>query len=67
MSDLKPCPFCGGPAYYTKSVNGSNMVYAGCGVCGIRFEAQKIYTGHDEVTMDVKAAWNRRAGEEKHD
>ncbi len=60
--ELLPCPFCGGEAHYTKAVNGSNMIYCGCGPCGIRFKAQNIY--HTDATwkptMDVIAAWNTR-------
>jgi hypothetical protein len=59
---LLPCPFCGGPAYYTESVNGSRMVYVGCSVCGIAHKAEKVYRpGGDYLTKDVKAAWNKRA------
>jgi Lar family restriction alleviation protein len=57
--ELKPCPFCGGEAYKTESVNGDNMVYVGCGPCGIHFKAQKDCT-NGKLTRDVIAAWNRR-------
>jgi transcription elongation factor Elf1 len=59
---LKSCPFCGGKAYKTESVNGSNMVYVGCGPCGVHFKAQKDGT-NGVLSKDVVAYWNTRAAE----
>ena len=60
--NLLPCPFCGGESYFTASVNGNQMVYAGCAACGIAFKAQRIYDPSGEyLTKDVVATWNRRA------
>ena len=64
-TDLKPCPFCGGQAYYTRSVNGSQMHYVGCSTCGFEFKAQEVHhadTSLDCLTRDIVAAWNQRAG-----
>jgi hypothetical protein len=58
---MLPCPFCGGEAYKTESVNGSNMVYVGCSPCGIAFKAQKDCT-NGILTKDIVAAWNQRKG-----
>ena len=62
--ELKPCPFCGGAAYFTASVNGSNMIYAGCSPCGIAVKAQLIYEPSGwKPTKDVCAIWNQRGDE----
>ena len=63
MTELKRCPFCGGEAYFTKSVNGSNMIYVGCSPCGIQFKALNVYqpNGEWQPTKDVIAAWNHRS------
>ena len=59
--ELLPCPFCGGEAYLTESVNGSCMVYIGCAACGIAFKAQKQQFGTEaKLTKDIAAAWNKR-------
>lgn len=66
MSDpggLERCPFCGGDAYLTESVNGSSMTYIGCAPCGITFKAATVPLGPPGVhglSRDIKAAWNRR-------
>ncbi len=63
---MKPCPFCGGPAYYTESVNGSRMAYCGCQQCGIAYKAQKVNGPQGMyLTMDVISAWNKRVAVEK--
>ena len=62
-TDLLPCPFCGGAAYYTcEAESGSCMCFVGCGACGIAFKAQKQQFGPDEkLTKDIISAWNKRA------
>jgi hypothetical protein len=57
---LLPCPFCGGKAYYTESVNGSNMAYVGCTVCGISAKAARTGFNLSEWTRDLKLVWNTR-------
>jgi Lar family restriction alleviation protein len=60
---LKPCPFCGAkdaiyPGY--RRINGELApapYQIDCCGCGIDFEPR--------MGMDVIAAWNRRAGEQK--
>ena len=65
VSELLPCPFCGGQAYYTQSVNGSQMHYIGCSSCGIAFKAQETGgPGFVKLTKDIVAAWNKRAAPE---
>ena len=66
MSELKPCPFCGGKADYVYLERGSkyrsNIVYKNnkctvrCMVCEV--ELPRIYKG----TERAATAWNRRAG-----
>jgi Restriction alleviation protein Lar len=54
---LRPCPFCGGKAYYIESVNGSNMAYVGCAVCGFDIKAA-VFDG--KLSKDIKFLWNTR-------
>lgn len=56
------CPFCGGEADYSESVNGTQMAYCGCSSCGIYFKAA-WFTNHDltrSTSKDIKSAWNTR-------
>ena len=48
MTELKPCPFCGGNAYLA---NFSNRVC--CSMCGVFVD--------EKCDKDAIAAWNRRA------
>lgn len=54
MSELKPCPFCGGEAEITKA--SEYQSYALCRACG----ASSDYDIH-ENKEDIVRAWNRRA------
>lgn len=53
MSELKPCPFCGGD-----SVSVTESKYGGwvakCGWCGAEI-------GHPDSKSEAVVAWNRRA------
>jgi len=57
MSDLLPCPFCGGQAHHIKAVNGSNLIYTGCKSCRVRYETTYGKHGY----FDTVTAWNIRA------
>lgn len=54
------CPFCGGPAYATRTVNGTQMFHVGCPSCGVEMKAA-WYRGADKPTKDILALWNRRS------
>jgi Lar family restriction alleviation protein len=66
-NELKPCPFCGGEAYYRKPIDekGTAMVRVGveCKKCGAYPFSTMIYEGESEQRKKAVAAkfWNRRA------
>ena len=51
MSELKPCPFCGGTV-------GWKSGEINCIVCGLRFRKRSSYEGNNE-------AWNERTYEQR--
>ena len=53
---LKPCPFCGGEAYYWthKYANGTTYHFVGCLECAVR-------TANMTEKQDAVDCWNRRA------
>ena len=59
MSELKPCPFCGGDVRAVKKVLGSGFVYAcdnkSCGA-DVMF-----FAGDNKGKKENDALWNRRA------
>lgn len=58
IDELKECPFCGGKAYYTETVNGTEMVRVGCATCGVSMKAFK--PRNEPPSKDIVAAWNQR-------
>lgn len=68
MTELKNCPFCGGKAEFTRTVeriNGhyTDVVFVFCTECNamtnhVAFDA-KVHP-HDEEYEIAKAAWNKR-------
>lgn len=66
---LKPCPFCGGEAYYRKPVDIEGSAFVGVGVeckqCGAYPFSTMIYEGESEQRKKAVAAkfWNRRAND----
>jgi hypothetical protein len=54
------CPFCGGRAYATRTVNGTQMFKVGCASCGIEMKAA-WYRDAATPTKDILALWNQRA------
>lgn len=64
-TELLPCPFCpdGGKPYFTKTVNGTNMAYVGCGQCGVKLKAQvQFLTSREDwrLSKDIVGIWNTR-------
>ena len=53
--DLKPCPFCGGPAELWQALDGRPAWVACLGRCSV------LVTRDHTTTEDAIAAWNRRA------
>jgi hypothetical protein len=63
--ELKPCPFCpdGGKPYFTRTVNGTKMLYVGCSQCGVSMKAALIMVTpvDEQPSKDLVAIWNTRA------
>jgi hypothetical protein len=53
------CPFCGGRAYATRTVNGTQMFKVGCASCGIEMKAA-WYRDEPTPTKDILSLWNQR-------
>ena len=75
MTDLKPCPFCGGEAERDSEYSLSRFCgkpstlygwfHATCGDCGV--SGPTIFADNDEqsveaLTRAADTAWNRREG-----
>ena len=69
MSDLLPCPFCGGNAHYghhsAYSID-SSFDFIGCKDCGCMFEYEEPWNARTQPwgyssRAEAIAAWNRRA------
>ena len=60
MTDLKPCPFCGGDVRITRNDRG--CVFVRCSLCNMT-----LMFGANDVCKSEQAVvrmWNRRAGEQ---
>ena len=53
MTELKPCPFCGGKA--TERYECLNGVFVQCNECGV--------STHVSSSVDAIETWNRRVGD----
>ncbi len=66
MEELKPCPFCGGEAYFRTPTKEKGtafcIVSVECKQCGASPFATMVYEGEDDVNKKLAAAkhWNRR-------
>ena len=73
MIELKPCPFCGGKAYFKsadESIDGTfHNASCGCHSCGIEMWSnyKKSHYGwaekedFEKSNQQAREAWNRRA------
>lgn len=67
MTELKPCPFCGGeatleklePRLYRPLCNGVYSI--ACYSCDLNFGYDLDYGGTFETEEEAAEAWNRRA------
>ena len=62
MSELKPCPFCGGEADY-RTENFGGRIWVQCTVCGVstsRYDANEVVDRKDGKAWATQA-WQRRA------
>lgn len=61
MTDLKPCPFCGGEAEFYEDKGGFSVYCDFCGV-GVDYYSK----GLDDAKQQAADAWNRRSPEIVH-
>lgn len=59
MSELKPCPFCGGKAQVHKHILSLYGAMVRCSVCGASTVVYKNHNIEDAVQF-ATYAWNRR-------
>lgn len=59
MSDLKPCPFCGGEAYVAKRAIHGILWWYGCGCKKCRVQYGCLCDTEEEAIEQ----WNRRVSE----
>ena len=61
MSELKPCPFCGGEAVeftWKHDLSNSYMAVVRCDVCKVR--AERGFGAEEAVKAEAIEAWNTR-------
>jgi Lar family restriction alleviation protein len=63
MTELKPCPFCGGEAETGYAINDYNRWGVICKCCGASVEVEE-WKGVEDTEGNAIAAWNRRAGDD---
>lgn len=55
MSELKPCPFCGGKAEFV-----SKKIQIRCVSCGATIKGVKMFAPNVNYEFWLKVLWNRR-------
>lgn len=66
MEELKPCPFCGGEAYFRTPMKEKGTAFCSvsveCKRCGASPFETMVYEGEDDANKKLTAAkhWNRR-------
>lgn len=66
MTELKPCPFCGGEAYFRMPIKEKGTAFCSvsveCKRCGASPFAIMVYEGENDTHKMLAAAkyWNRR-------
>lgn len=54
MTELKPCPFCGGEAYVARNGYGYDWYGCGCKRCRVQFRCDS------DTEEEARELWNRR-------
>ena len=76
MTDLKPCPFCGGKAEFARKQvktkgHWCDAVYVRCTNCDARSNrvlySAKYHKKNESEYLEAQEAWNRRADNGKAD
>ncbi|UIY58166.1 Lar family restriction alleviation protein [Burkholderia cepacia] len=64
MSELKPCPFCGGTVLDWAAEAADARTYYGrveCHTCDLVVHSEDCWWSEEDAEIDVKDRWNRRA------
>lgn len=63
MSDLKPCPFCGGAAHFFKLTDLDEKNFGGEGICcgSCPITTDLMFSLMEDCKPKLAEAWNRRA------
>jgi len=56
MSELKPCPYCGGAAYF--EIDSDRWEWVECGSCGM--QGNRAASLMEDCKPKLVEAWNRR-------
>ena len=71
MSDLKPCPFCGGKAkivtYITNSLPNYPSAYIVCDICRVSTRRVDDLQRDGSFILKVIELWNERVGDSDGD
>lgn len=66
MSELKPCPFCGGKAFVEHDHEGIGASYVRCAKCGVK--SIRFYKSFAHASDDKAVEfWNRRDDDGKEE